>query len=71
MTPEAENERLKAINEILVDRNAKLQQGMLEACHRVSVLAGRCYHCEHNHTVRVDPSKAETETLTRKNRDHA
>ena len=69
MTPEAEVERLTALNAGLMERNAKLQRGLLDACRRISILAGRCYLCEYH--PHPDPAKAETVAIVRKSREHA
>lgn len=73
MTPAEELAHFQGMAERLTVENARLRQGLLEACHRVSILAGRCYLCEyhpHPHTC-ADPSKAETVAIVRKSREHA
>lgn len=70
MTHDAEVERLTALNERLVIDNAKLRQGILDACKRISILAGRCYLCEYHPHPQPDPAKAETVAIVRKSREH-
>jgi hypothetical protein len=62
-------ERAKMAIERLERENAALRKQVLETGHRASLLAAKCKTCDFHPDVVA--AKAETEEITRKNREHA
>ena len=62
-------ERARMAIERLERENAALRRQVLETGHRASILASRCKSCDFHPDVVA--AKAETQAITRKNRDHA